>query len=85
MIKLPKEAKDQMIGKIQGYFEDERDERIGDLGAEMLVDFFVKEIGVYYYNQGVDDAKQLMEERWVAIEEDMESLQRPTTTTNKNR
>jgi uncharacterized protein (DUF2164 family) len=49
----------------------------------MLVDFFVKEIGVYYYNQGVDDAKQMMEERWVALEEDMESLQRPTT--NKNR
>lgn len=78
MINLPKEAKDQMIGSIQAYFELERDETIGELGAEMLVDFFVKEIGLYYYNQGVDDAKVMVEQRWSAVEEDLESLKRST-------
>ncbi|MCA1319304.1 DUF2164 domain-containing protein [Bacillus tianshenii] len=78
MIKLPKEAKDQMISSIQAYFEMERDETIGELGAEMLVDFFVKEMGLYYYNQGVADAKLMVEQRWSAVEEDLESLKRST-------
>ncbi|MGD6790769.1 DUF2164 domain-containing protein [Sutcliffiella horikoshii] len=78
LISIPKEMKDQMIGRIQAYFEEERDEEIGELGADLLLDIFMKELGPYYYNQGIADAKALVEERWGSVEEDIEALKRST-------
>lgn len=76
LISIPKEMKDQMISRIQAYFQEERDEEIGELGADLLLDIFMKELGPYYYNQGIADAKALVEERWGSVEEDIEALKR---------
>jgi uncharacterized protein (DUF2164 family) len=76
-IKLPKENKDQFIDKIKDYFYNERSEEIGDLAAENLLDFVLKEIGPYLYNQGVKDAKVMVEQKMMSLEEDIQSLVRP--------
>jgi uncharacterized protein (DUF2164 family) len=76
-IKLPKENKDQIIDKIKDYFYNERSEEIGDLAAENLLDFVLKEIGPYLYNQGVKDAKVMVEQKMMSLEEDIQSLVRP--------
>ena len=56
-IKLEKEQKDKLIRDIQWYFEKEREEEIGNLGAELILDFFLKEIAPTIYNEGLNDAK----------------------------
>lgn len=38
------------------YFSEEREEDLGDLASQLLVDFFIEQLGPYIYNQGVEDA-----------------------------
>lgn len=83
-IRLPKEIKDQIIYKIKDYFYNERSEEIGDLAAGNLLDFVLKEIGPYFYNQGVKDAKEMFEQKMLSLEEDIQSLERPIIPYNKN-
>ncbi|MCR1834718.1 DUF2164 domain-containing protein [Oceanobacillus caeni] len=75
--RLPKEIKDQIKEELKEYFYYERSEEIGDLAAENMLDFILKEIGPYFYNQGVKDAKEMVNQKMVNLEEDMESLERP--------
>ncbi|WP_025025527.1 DUF2164 domain-containing protein [Caldalkalibacillus mannanilyticus] len=76
-IRIPKENKDQLIEEIKEYFYNERSEEIGDLAAENLLDFVMKEIGPSFYNQGVKDAREMVEQKMMGIEEDLRSLERP--------
>lgn len=49
-IKLPNENKEQIIDNVKDYFYHERGEDVGDLAAENLLEFVLKEIGPYFYN-----------------------------------
>ncbi|MBN2878279.1 MAG: DUF2164 domain-containing protein [Clostridia bacterium] len=55
-ITLSKEKKAEMILVIKQYFLEERDEEIGDLAANLILNFVVKELAPEFYNQGVYDA-----------------------------
>ncbi|MGA1802649.1 DUF2164 domain-containing protein [Rhizobium sp. HT1-10] len=55
-IVLPKEEKAAAIARIRQYFSDELDQTIGALPAEFLLDFFARDIGAFFYNQGLRDA-----------------------------
>lgn len=76
-IKMPKEEKEFIITKIQAYFELERGEEIGVLAADQLFDYFLKEIGPYIYNQGVQDSKKMVDQKMMNMEEDILSLEKP--------
>jgi len=56
-IKITPEKKKQFIYSIRKYFEENLDEEIGDLKADLLLDFFLKEIAPTVYNQAVADAQ----------------------------
>lgn len=62
-IKLSKEKREAMISTIKQYFYNERDEDLGDLAAAMILDFFIDELAVEFYNQGVQDAYRYMSDR----------------------
>ncbi len=62
-MKLSKEKKDMLIEEIKKYFSNERDEDLGDLASSLILDFFIEKLGPEIYNQGIQDAKQYMEER----------------------
>lgn len=76
-IHLPKEQKEQIILKVQAYFEEERSETIGDLAAEQMIDFMIKELGPYLYNKAIADARQMLFEKMSVMEEDLYSLEKP--------
>jgi uncharacterized protein (DUF2164 family) len=73
-IELPKEIKKQIVEDIKTYFYDEREEEIGDLGAGLLLDFIIEEIGPVLYNQGIRDAHSYLSERL----EDLYGLEKQT-------
>ncbi len=62
-IKISDEAKKQALASIRRYFDDTMDEAIGDLKADLLLDFFLREIGPTIYNQAIADARGFFEER----------------------
>jgi uncharacterized protein (DUF2164 family) len=62
-IKLTKEKRDDMISAIKYYFQKERDEEIGDLASNMVLDFIIKELAPEFYNQGVYDSHKYMSDR----------------------
>lgn len=77
-IKLSKDEKDRVIHKIKDYFEAELQQDIGGFEAEFLIDFFAKEIGPYFYNQGLSDAQTLFLEKADELSYLIQELEKPT-------
>jgi uncharacterized protein (DUF2164 family) len=76
-ISFSKEEKADIIRRIQQFFVSERDERIGEIAAELLLDFFSTEIGGYYYNRGLYDAQTLLRDRIADITDAIFELEKP--------
>ena len=60
-IKLEKDTHAYLIGSIKRFFKEELDEEIGDLKAERVLEFCIKEIGPSVYNQAIADARAHIE------------------------
>ena len=62
-IELSREARDQAVASIEHYFAEELDQRIGNIGADALLSFFLEEIGPLVYNQAVSQVQERLQER----------------------
>ena len=62
-IELKKEVRAVLVESIKRYYWNEREEELTNLGAELMLDFIVNEIGPYIYNQGIEDSYAYMNER----------------------
>ena len=78
VIKFSKDETKLIIGKIQLYFREELDQKIGQFDAEFLLDFFTEEVGAYYYNRGLFDAQSILESKLENIAEAIYELEKPT-------
>ena len=78
-IKLTQEEKKKVIPLIQRYYEEEKGEKIGNLAAEFLLDFFVKEIGPIIYNHAISDARKNLTEKMSDIEYWFHELEKPVS------
>ena len=67
-ITLSPDAKKQLRSSIQRYVAEELDQDIGDLKADGLLEYFLKEIGPTVYNQAIADAQQYFQARAVDLE-----------------
>ncbi|MBL4580952.1 MAG: DUF2164 domain-containing protein [Gammaproteobacteria bacterium] len=77
-IKLDDFVKAEVITKLKKYFEDELQQEIGSFDAEFLLDFFSKEVGGYYYNQGLADALKGFESKMEDVGELIYQLEKET-------
>ena len=75
-IEFNKSDIEKMVIKLQSYFEKELDQELGQFDAEFLLDFFSKEMGAYYYNQGLHDARAIFEERVQSIDDDIYAIEK---------
>ena len=62
-IELSTQAQKDAVASIQKYFEVNMPERIGELPAGLLLNFFVEEIGPAIYNKAIQDAQARMMRR----------------------
>jgi uncharacterized protein (DUF2164 family) len=67
-IELNEQKRRQLKRAIQEHFVDRHDETIGDLKAELLLDFFIAQLGPSVYNQAIQDATRFMQEKLVDLE-----------------
>ena len=77
-MEIPKQTKDEIVSKIKEYFDSELDQDIGQFDAEFLLEFFVKEIGPFFYNQGLFDARGVIQHRVEEIDDGLLSLEKVT-------
>ncbi|KGX90545.1 hypothetical protein N781_07055 [Pontibacillus halophilus JSM 076056 = DSM 19796] len=74
-VKLTMDEKNDIQSIIQRFFEQERGEELGIIGTEQFFAMIDEEIGRYYYNKGLVDAKRLIEEKMMGVDEDISALE----------
>ena len=62
-IELSKEARKEAIASIERYFQENMEEKIGNIAAAGLLSFFLEEIGPSIYNRAVADAQERLQAR----------------------
>lgn len=62
-IQLTKEQKKCAAAKIKEYIESNLELEIGNLQAEIFVDYITESIGAFYYNKAVSDSLSFMIEK----------------------
>ncbi len=67
-IKLSEDRLRLVTEKVQSYFRNEHDDSIGDLKAEMIVEFFIQELGPKIYNQAIEDANAFIHDKLLDLE-----------------
>jgi uncharacterized protein (DUF2164 family) len=78
-IKFSSAQKELLIQKLQQYFSNELEQELAQFDADFLLDFFTKEMGNYFYNQGVYDAQKLLTEKIDYISDEMYQLEKPVS------
>lgn len=58
-----KAQKEQMSLQIRKYLEEDFDLEIGNLQAEIFVDFIAEKLGSYFYNEAVKDSISFLTEK----------------------
>ena len=67
-IKINEDRLKLMTQQIQLYFRDELEVSIGELKAELIVDFFIEKLGAQIYNQAIDDAQTFIQDKLIDLE-----------------
>ena len=68
-IKIGPGQKKIMVSKLQDYLQQEVGIELGGFDAEFLLDFVGKELGSYFYNQGLYDAQAAIGQQMDSITE----------------
>jgi uncharacterized protein (DUF2164 family) len=77
-IDFTSKEKEAMVEKLQAYFEKELDQDLGQFDTEFLLDFVSKELGAYFYNRGLHDARAVLDNKLSTIDEDLYAIEKET-------
>ena len=67
-IEISREARKAALDSIERYFDENMDEKIGRLGADALLDYFIAELGPVIYNKAVADAQERLQLRVMELD-----------------
>ena len=67
-IELSKEARKEAISSIERYFNENMEEKIGNVAAGALLNFFLEEVGPCVYNKAVSDVQDRLQTRIMEID-----------------
>lgn len=67
-IELSKEIRAQALASVERYFEENMEERIGNIAAGALLNFFIEEIGPSIYNQAVAEVQERLQTRIMELD-----------------
>ncbi len=59
-LEISKSSRTEAIASLKRYSRENMPEPLGELGAGLLLDFFIEEVGPLIYNQAIADAQQRM-------------------------
>ena len=67
-IELNEDAKRHAIDALKAYVREQAEWEMGDLAAELMLDFILTEIGPIVYNQAISDAQTFMGDKVLDLE-----------------
>ena len=70
-IELPKEVRKEAIASIERYFQENMDEKIGNIAAGGLLGFFLEELGPLVYNKAVADVQERLQSRVAELDSEI--------------
>jgi len=76
-LKLDKDARTRLALEIKRYLEGELDIDIGNMDAELLVDFLTPTLGARFYNLGLKDAQALFARKAEDLGDEIYALEKP--------
>ena len=71
---LTKEQKQKYCDDFIRFFQEERDENIGIIGAQMFLDFFLEKVGNKIYNNALDNSKLFFAKKLEDLEYELDEL-----------
>ena len=66
-IEINKDNRTELIASIQKYFEKNMGEKIGNITAGALLEFFLDELGPIVYNKAVADVQDRLQSRVMEV------------------
>ncbi|MDD9149527.1 MULTISPECIES: DUF2164 domain-containing protein [unclassified Sporolactobacillus] len=73
---LTRAQKKELLDKLQSYYFDANHERLGLIGAENLLTFFMNECAPLVYNQALKDARFVVEQQFSSLDEELGVLEK---------
>jgi len=67
-IEISKEARKEAVASIERYFQENMEERIGNIAAAALLGFFLEEVGPIVYNKAVADLQERLQSRVMELD-----------------
>lgn len=67
-IELDKEVRATAVQSIERYFQEEFEEKIGNIRAAALLGFFLEEVGPSVYNKAVTDVQERLTARITEVD-----------------
>ena len=77
-IRFSREETAELVADLRSYFRDELDQDLGQLPAEMMLDFIRDRIGPAFYNRGLYDAQTVVAARAEVMADAILALEQPT-------
>lgn len=77
-IRFSREETAELVADLRSYFRDELDQELGQLPAEMMLDFIRDRIGPAFYNRGLYDAQSVVAARAEAMADAILALEQST-------
>ena len=62
-IELAKDVHREAVSSLERYFRENMEERIGNIAAAALLNFFIEEVGPSIYNRAVSDVQERLQLR----------------------
>lgn len=72
------EERRSYISKIITFFAEERDEEIGVIAGEEVLDFFLENFTKPIYDKGIEEAKEMIKEKLTDLEIDLDAMKQKT-------
>ena len=76
-LSLAADARTKALASIRRYFVEELDHELGELPAQLFLDFVLEEIGPSIYNAAITDAQTYLRDRVVELEDALHSPEFP--------
>jgi len=74
---LSPDARSKALASIRRYFAEELEHELGELPAQLFLDFVLEEIGPSVYNAAVTDAQTYVRDRVVELEDALHAPEFP--------
>ncbi len=65
---ISKEARNDAIKSITRYFQENMEEKIGNVAADGLLRYFIEELGPVIYNQAAADVQERLQARVMEVD-----------------